>query len=147
MERHVCGHFAAPKGPRKTDRAKRQRVGSAGDAFDAIKDAEQQQRTPSTSLQRGRLYRAMNDATFGVVDKVVPYLRFWAFGSVTRCAFSHTIVPLTRTRMSTIRSPDAASPGSSWPCVRALSATAASRAGAARACTARVAAAWTVASR
>ena len=57
----------------------------AGDAFDALMDAEQHQRTPSRNLQRGRLHRAMHDATFGVVDKVVPYLRFWAFGSVTRC--------------------------------------------------------------
>ena len=92
MERHVCAHFAAPRGPRKTDEAtsKRPRVESGGDAFDTLMDAGQQQRTPSTSLQRGRLYRVMHDATFGVVDKVVPYLRFWAFGSVTRCAFSHT---------------------------------------------------------
>jgi hypothetical protein len=85
MEKHVCAHFAEPRGPRKTDQAKRQRVEPAGDAFDALMDAEQHQRTPSRNLQRGRLHRAMHDATFGVVDKVVPYLRFWAFGSVTRC--------------------------------------------------------------
>ena len=72
MERHVCAHFAEPKGRRNTDEAKRQRVESAGDAFGALMDAEQQQRTPSTCLQRGRLHRAMHDATFGVVDKVVP---------------------------------------------------------------------------
>jgi hypothetical protein len=55
MERHVCAHFAAPKGHRKTDEVKRQRVESGGDAFDAFMDADHQQRTPSTSLQRGPL--------------------------------------------------------------------------------------------
>ena len=87
MEKHVCAHFAEPRGPRKTDQAKRQRVEPAGDALDALMDAEQHQRTPSRNLQRGRLHRAMHDATFGVLNKVVPYWRFWAFGSVTRCAF------------------------------------------------------------
>jgi hypothetical protein len=38
-----------------------------------LMDAEHQQRTPSKNLQKGRLHRAMHDATFGVVDKVVPY--------------------------------------------------------------------------
>ena len=38
---------------------------------------------------------------FGVVDKVVPYLRFWAFGSVTRCAFSHTAHACVRAHFAT----------------------------------------------
>jgi hypothetical protein len=33
MERHVCGHFAEPKGQQKTDKPKRRRAESAGDVF------------------------------------------------------------------------------------------------------------------
>jgi hypothetical protein len=103
MEKHVCAHFAAPRGARKTDEAKRQRVEPAGDVFDALMDSEQHQRTPSRNLQRGRLHRAMHDATFGVLVKVVPYLRFWAFGSVTRCAFSHTAHACVRAHFADAR--------------------------------------------
>ncbi len=45
----------------------------------------------------------MHDATFGVMDKVVPYLRFWAFGSVTRCAFSRTAHACVRAHFADAR--------------------------------------------
>jgi hypothetical protein len=88
MEKHVYGHFAEWKGQRKTcDKPKRRRVESAGDAFGMLMDARHQKRTLGKNLQKGRLHRAMHDASRGVVDKVVPILRFGAFGSMTRCAF------------------------------------------------------------
>ena len=92
MERHVCAHFAAPRGHRKTNEVKRQRVESGGDAFDALMDAGHQQRTPSTSLQRGRLHKAMHDATFGVVDKVVPFVCVVSF--VDKATFDDTAAVL-----------------------------------------------------
>ncbi len=38
--KHGCGHFAEPKGQRRKDKAKRQRVESAGDMFGVLMDAD-----------------------------------------------------------------------------------------------------------
>ena len=54
MERHVCAHFAAPRGPRTTDEAKRQRVEPAREARGPLMEADQTPTSPSNGTQKSQ---------------------------------------------------------------------------------------------
>ena len=92
LERHPSNRFAAPKprGQQKSEAkldVKRRKLADGGTVFDLMKASAN---APlSEEAKRGRLHTAMHDSKFGLLAKVVPYLLFWAFGSVARCVSPH----------------------------------------------------------
>ena len=82
--------IASPRGPQKSEAkldVKRRKLGDDANVFDLLKASAN--RPLSEEAKRGRLHTAMQDSKFGLLAKVVPYLLFWAFGSVARCVSPH----------------------------------------------------------
>ena len=98
LEKHPSNRFAARRGQQKSEAkldVKRRKLADGGTVFDLMKASAN---APlSEEAKRGRLHTAMHDSKFGLLAKVVPYLLFWAFGSVARCVSPHAACAFVHT--------------------------------------------------